>query len=127
LKSINNDVFNYLSEECIKSLKIENIQSLVEIEKVEFLPDFVLNKINKELFKDIPDNFYGKIQSNHIEKANKDILKHIITLKKLNLLNSKSFESFCKIISFKDLEKENVFSVLDELQKRNKFKYIFYK
>jgi hypothetical protein len=124
LKSINNDVFNYLSEECIKSLKIENIQSLVEIEKVEFLPDFVLNKINKELFKDIPDNFYGKIQSNHIEKANKDILKHIITLKKLNLLNSKSFESFCKIISFKDLEKENVFSVLDEFQKRNKFKYL---
>jgi len=124
LKAISDDVFNYLSEECIKSLKIENIKSLVEIEKIEFLPIFVLNNINKELFKDIPDNFYRQIQSNHIEKANKDILNHIITLKKLNLLNNKQFETFCKIISFNDLEKQNVFTILDELQKRNKFKYL---
>ena len=124
LKAISDDVFNYLSEECIKSLKIENIKSLVEIKKIEFLPIFVLNNINKEIFKDIPDNFYRQIQSNHIEKANKDILNHIITLKKLNLLNNKQFETFCKIISFNDLEKQNVFTILDELQKRNKFKYL---
>ena len=124
LKAISDDVFNYLSKECLKSLKIENIKSLVEIEKIEFLPNFVLNTIKKELFKDIPDNFYRQIQSNQIEKANTDILNHLITLKKLNLLNSKSFESFCKIISFNDLEKQNVFSVLNELQRRNKFKYL---
>ena len=122
LKSISNDIFNYLKPEQIKSLSIENIKLLVDIGKIEFLPAFALNQIYKGNYIYFPDNFYNQIQSNHIEKANKEILEQIISLDKLYLLNNKTFDSFCNRISFKDLQKQNIFSFLNELNNRNKFK-----
>jgi len=74
LKAINKDVFNNLNPESIRSLSIENIKTLVEIEKIGFLPEFTLNQINKEKYIYFPDNFYNQIQSKHIENANKEIL-----------------------------------------------------
>ena len=124
LKAINKDVFNNLNPESIRSLSIENIKTLVEIEKIGFLPEFTLNQINKEKYIYFPDNFYNQIQSKHIENANKEILDQIISLGKINLLNDKSFESFCNRISFKDLKKPNIFLILNELKNRNKFKYL---
>lgn len=124
LKAVNNEVFKYLSKDSLKSLSIEKIELLVKIEKIGFLPDFFLNIINKEILKNISDNFYGQLQTNHIENAKKDILKQIVIHEKLNLLNDTLFESFCKTVSFETLEKNSIFSVLKELKRRNNFKYL---
>ena len=124
VKLINNKVFQNLSKECIKDLELVNVEILVKTEKIKYLPIFLLNEINKSIFKDISNNFYNQIQEIHIKNAKEKILKLFIELEKYNLLNGLVFECFCKKIKFSNLEEKHIFSILEELNKRNKFNYI---
>ena len=124
VKLINNKVFQNLSKDCIKDLELVNVEILVKTEKIKYLPIFLLNEINKSIFKDISNNFYNQIQEIHIKNAKEKILKLFIELEKYNLLNGLVFECFCKKIKFSNLEEKHIFSILEELNKRNKFNYI---
>ena len=122
IKLINNIVFQNL--ECINYLELNNFEILVKTDKIKFLPKDFLNKINQSIFKDLSNNFYEQIQETHIKNTKEKILKLFIELEKYSLLNSVTFECFFKTIKFSNLEEKHIFSILNELNKRNKFNYI---
>lgn len=124
LKSINNEVFKSLSKECISDLSLQNLEILTKSSKIQFFPDFFLNKIKVSKLKDISNNFYEQIQETHIKKANEEVLKSLVKFDKFNYLNNITFEYFFKKIKFSELKEKDIFSILKELNKRKHLDYI---
>ena len=124
LKRFDNQVFTKLTEDCIKSFNVNIIESLVKADKIAFLPDFLLNKIDKSILEKLSDDFYEKLNEKQVKNLKKSVVKKFIDLQKFRILNGEKFKSFCENISFSDLEESQIFAVLEELNIRNKFKYL---
>ena len=58
LKRIDNSVFNKLSKECIKDFNLNIFESLVDADKISFLPDFLLNEIDRSILEQIKNGTY---------------------------------------------------------------------
>lgn len=124
IKLIQDEVFNHLDKKCLKDLTKENIEALVEADKIESLPNIFLNHINESIFKEISDKFYKKIKEEQITNANEKILKKLIELEKFIHLNAKSFKSFCQTIKFSNLDIQDISPILKVLKERKKIHYI---
>ena len=124
LKRIDDRIFNNLSKECIKDLNLNTFESLIKTEKIGFLPDFFLNEIDKSLLEKLNDKFYEELKQKHINKLNNKTIKTLIDLGKFIKLDGEIFKSFCETVSFSDIEPGQIFSILKELNRRNKFQYL---
>ena len=124
LKRIDNSVFNKLSKECIKDFNLNIFESLVDADKISFLPDFLLNEIDRSILEQIKNEFYLQLNIKHIKKMNKKTIKSFIELEKFRIIKGEIFKNFYESISFSDLEKNHIFLLLDELNIRNKFQYL---
>lgn len=124
LKLIKKEVFNRLKDECIKAMTIENLELLAKADKIQFLPNFFLKKINKPKFNKLSQNFFMKINENQIIKAGEKVLEIFIEFKKFVYLKDEVLKCFCQKISFSDLDSKNIGLIIGELDKRKKLKYI---
>ena len=122
LKSIDNLVFNKLTNDCIKFLTDKNFDLLVKANKIEYLPDSFLNEIMETKLNKLSNDFYNKIQENQINKINDKVLYKLIELKKFKYLNDKSLKCFCHKLTFSELKEKEILSILQELSDREKEK-----
>ena len=122
LKSIDNGIFNRLSNDCINSLTVTNFDLLAKANKIQYLPNSFFNQIRGTKLNKLSNDFYNEIQENQIDKIEDRVLKKLIEFEKFKFFNDKSLKCFCHKLTFSDLKEENIVSIIKELNDREKEK-----
>ena len=106
LKLLDNEVIKSLSEKNINDLKRESLEKLASAEKIQYLADNFLNKINPSLLSGLSQNFFNQISIHQFEVAKKKVITNLVKYRKIDNLNKSNIKHFYKkyFNSFKELK-----------------------
>ena len=78
LKLFDNEVIESLSEKKFSDLTRENLEKLASAEKIQYLNDNFLNKINSSLLPGLSKNFFNQISSRQFEATKKKVIMNLV-------------------------------------------------
>lgn len=96
LKLFDNEVIESLSEKKFSDLTRENLEKLASAEKIQYLNDNFLNKINSSLLPGLSKNFFNQISSRQFEATKKKVIMNLVKCRKIEHLNKSNIQQFYK-------------------------------